>query len=156
MPGLSVEYQEILRRELLAQYVAHLPPLLPNGYSQLQQAEKQVNRALSAFALQAIFNLSAPAAAKAVVDDFNDNGIDAIYYEPTKQVLHLVQSKMDAGSEFKQGEAQAFCAGVRLLLQQDFSSFNVNVQSRQVEIEKALAEAAHIQAMSRSLLNRAR
>jgi hypothetical protein len=145
MPGLSIEYQEILRRELLTQYVAHLPPLLPNGYTPQQQADKQVNRALSAFALQSIFDLPAPAAAKAVVDDYNDNGLDAIYYDSTKQVLHLLQSKMDAGSEFKQGEAQAFCAGVRLLLQQDFSAFNINVQSRQVEIEKALAEAAHIQ-----------
>lgn len=144
MAALSPEYLEILRRELTAQYVPHLPPLLANNSPQ-QQAEKQTNRALSAFALRMGVDVSVTGAANAVVDDFQDNGIDAIYYDTKKEVLHLVQSKLKSGEEFKQDEAQAFCSGVRLLFRQEFTEFNQNVQNRQAEIESALAEASHIQ-----------
>lgn len=144
MVALSQEYQEILKRELAAQYVSHLPPLLPNKKPAQQNAEKQVNRALSAFLLQAKLGISAHAAARAVVDDFEDNGIDALYFDEKKEVLHIVQSKLKAGEEFKLAEAQSFCVGVRLLIQQNFDPFNENFKKRQVEIEKALANADEI------------
>lgn len=145
MAALSPEYQELLKRELIAQYVPHLPALLPNNNTLQQQADKQTNRSLSAFALHSMIGLSAKTAARAVVDDFHDNGIDAIYYDSKTEILHLVQSKLKAGEEFKQDEAQAFCAGIRLLIRQEFSTFNQNVQSRQIEIENAFANAASIQ-----------
>ncbi len=144
MAALSHEYQEILKRELAAQYVSHLPPLLPNRKPPGQNADKQVNRALSAFLLHAKLGISARAAAKAVVDDFEDNGIDALYFDARTDTLHVVQSKFKAGEEFKLAEAQSFCAGVRLLTQQDFDSFNVNFKNRQVDIENALANAEEI------------
>ena len=144
MVALSLEYQEILRRELSAQYVAHLPPLVPNKKTAQQNAEKQVNRALSAFLLHAKLGISAHAAAKAVVDDFEDNGIDALYFDAKNDVLHIVQSKFKASEEFKLAEAQSFCAGVRVLIQQDFDAFNVNFKNRQVEIENAFANAEEI------------
>ncbi|MFZ3084394.1 AIPR family protein [Rhodoferax ferrireducens] len=145
MAALSPEYQELLKRELTAQYVSHLPALLPNTNTPQQQTDKQTNRSLSAFALHAMLGLSARAAARAVVDDFHDNGIDAIYYDSKTETLHLVQSKLKAGEEFKQDEAQAFCTGIRLLIRQEFATFNQNVQCRQVEIETALANAESIQ-----------
>lgn len=144
MVALSHEYQEILKRELSAQYVAHLPPLVPNKKPPQQNAEKQVNRALSAFLLHAKLGISACAAAKAVVDDFEDNGIDALYFDAKTDILHIVQSKLKAGEEFKLAEAQSFCAGIRLLIQQEFDAFNENFKNRQVEIEKALANAEEI------------
>ena len=144
MVALSHEYQEILKRELSAQYVAHLPPLVPNKKPAQQNAEKQVNRALSAFLLHAKLDISARAAAKAVVDDFEDNGIDALYFDEKTGILHIVQSKLKAGEEFKLAEAQSFCAGIRLLIQQEFDAFNENFKNRQIEIENALANADEI------------
>ena len=141
MAALSPEHTEILKREL-AQYIPHLPPLLPTNL--VLPPDKQTNRALSAFALDAQLDISAQTASKAVIDDFGDQGIDAIYYEARTETLHLVQAKLK-GDDFKQGEAQAFCAGVRLLLQQAFLEFNQNVRNRQAEIEKALSQASHIQ-----------
>ncbi len=145
MAALSLEYLELLKRELLAEYVAYLPPLLSNNNTPQQNADKQINRALSAFALHSELEMSARSAAKIVVDDFHDNGIDAIYYDGKSETLHLVQSKLKAGEEFKQDEAQAFCEGVRLLIRQEFSAFNANVQARQVEIADALSNASQIQ-----------
>ena len=73
MPALSPEYTEILKRELIKQYVPLLPALLPTNL--VQPPEKQINRALSAFAVQSLFGASAQVAAKSVIDDFKDNGI---------------------------------------------------------------------------------
>jgi hypothetical protein len=144
MVALSPEYQVILKRELETQYVPHLPTLLPNGNTPQQQADKQVSRALSAFVLQTMCGSNAKTSAKAVVDDFNDNGIDAIYYDSKHETLHLVQSKLKATEEFKQDEAHAFCAGIRLLIQKDFVTFNQNVKIRQTELEAALQTASII------------
>jgi hypothetical protein len=114
MSALTPEYQEILKRELSSQYVPYLPPLLANHQTQEQQAQKNVSRALSAFVLHSICDISAEAASKAVVDDFSDNGIDAIYYHESSETIHIVQSKLKATEEFQQAEAQAYCAGLRL------------------------------------------
>lgn len=143
MDALSPEYTEILKRELSTQYVPHLPPLLPTNL--VQPPEKQINRALSAFALHTLFRISAQTAGKAVIDDFKDNGIDAIYYEKETETLHLIQSKFKFGEKFKQEEAQDFCVGVRLLLNKAFAEFNQNVIDREVEIRNALGEADFIQ-----------
>jgi hypothetical protein len=146
MPSLSDQYLDILKRELKENYVPHLPPLLAtNGQTAEQQAQKQISRAFSAFVLNKHVDVAAHDAAKAVVDDFNDNGIDAIWYEKKSETLYLLQSKLKPGEQFGQDEALAFCAGVRQLLKQDFSTFNANVLARQVEIETALGTCSHIQ-----------
>ncbi|MGE3703086.1 MAG: AIPR family protein [Hyphomicrobiaceae bacterium] len=146
MPSLSSQYLDILKRELTENYVPYLPPLhAMNGQTADQQAQKQISRAFSAFILNKHVDVAAQDAAKAVVDDFDDNGIDAIWYERASETLYLLQSKLKPSEQFGQVEAHAFCAGVRLLLKQDFSTFNSNVQARQVEIENALAGCSHIQ-----------
>jgi hypothetical protein len=143
MAALSPEYIEILKRELLKHYVPHLPPLLPTNL--VQPPDKQRNRALSAFAIQTLFGASAQVASKSVIDDFKDNGIDAIYYQKETETLHLIQSKFKSSEDFKQEEAQDFCIGVKLLLNKAFADFNQNVIDREIEIRGALSEVDSIQ-----------
>src|SRR5689334_10257607 len=132
MPALPDNYLDMLKRELREHYVPYLPPLLaPNGATPQQQADKQLSRAFSAFVLNKYIDVAPQSAAEAVVDDFNDNGLDAIYFDVKAETLYLVQSKLRASEEFRQENALAFCAGVRLLLNQDFSTFNANVLARQ-------------------------
>ncbi|OPE27708.1 abortive phage resistance protein, partial [Pseudomonas aeruginosa] len=109
------------------------------------QQAKQLSRSFSAFVLQKMLNAAPQAAAASVVDDFNDKGIDAIYYDENSETLYLLQTKLKESEQFKQDEAQSFCTGVRLLLKQDFAGFNANVQSRKAEIETALDTCSHIQ-----------
>ena len=78
-----------------------------------EQNEKNIARAFSAFTLRVLCNASVVESARAVIDDFNDNGIDAIYFDQTSKALYLVQSKLKASEEFKQTEAQAFVDGLR-------------------------------------------
>jgi hypothetical protein len=145
MTALADNYLDMLKRELTDHYVSHLPPLLnTTGTTPQQQAEKQISRAFSAFVLNKRHDVSPPSAAMSVVDDFNDSGVDAIYYDQKSESLYLVQSKLKASEQFAEKEALAFCNGVRLLLKQDFATFNKNVLARQTEIENALGTCSSI------------
>lgn len=147
MAALKPEYMEMLKRVLEERFVKSrfLPELQDKTKKPEDLRQKNLSRAFSAFALQKLCDLSIKEAAKAVVDDFNDKGIDAIYYHEPKETLYLLQTKLKASEQFKQDEAHAFCEGVRLLINQDFDKFNKFVRSRQSEIESALDRCSHIE-----------
>ena len=84
-------------------------------------------------------------ACQAVVDDFDDFGLDAIFYDSQTETIYLVQSKLKEASAFTQDEALAFCQGVRKLINQDLSDFNQHVQNRKIEIEEAIEDCSRIQ-----------
>lgn len=134
----------ILRQKLSEDFVPHLPTLLDQTKLPAHMAAKNVCRAFPAFALQKICRLDAVTAAKAVVDDYEDNGLDAIYYHQASKKLFLVQSKLSADAPYDQDDANAFTKGARDLLNQQYGRFNKNVADRQAEIDLALDEAAEI------------
>ena len=143
MAALEAQYMAILKRVLGDRFVPFLPPLLGNA-NPADQAAKQLSRAFSAFALHKLLDITPQAAAASVVDDFNDKGIDAIHYDASSETLYLLQTKLKESEQFKQEDALPFCEGVRLLLKQDFTAFNANVQNRQTDIEGALDSCSHI------------
>jgi len=144
LAALQPQFLVPLKVLLQQRFVPHLPPLLGQGGRE-DKPKKQISRAFSAFVLQQKFDLDVVTAAKAVVDDYEDHGIDAIYYHEADQTLYLVQSKMKEDAQFQLGEAQAFIEGVKLLLNKQFQRFNQNVQNLQADIETALDECEHIQ-----------
>ena len=144
MTALEHHYVVILEKVLDDDFIPHLVPLLKNTKSLEDQLKKNRSRAFSAFALHNICGISKKEAADAVVDDFDDYGIDAIYYHAPSDSLFLVQSKLKAGQEFSLEESLAFCQGIRKLIKQDFVGFNANVQKRKVEIEDAIDNCTHI------------
>lgn len=143
--ALQPHYFTLLEKTLKNDFVPHLPPLLDKTRTPDEQSRKNLSRAFSAFVLCRICELLPDVAAKAVVDDFDDYGIDAIYNDPKTETLYLVQSKLKASEQFKQEEALAFCQGIRKLISSDFTEFNQNVQNRLTEIEDALENCTHIQ-----------
>ena len=143
MAALDAQYLTILKSVLATRFVNFLPALV-NGAKPPATDMKQLSRAFSAFALHKLLDLTPQTAAAAVVDDIDDKGIDAIYYEVGSETLYMVQSKLKADAQFQQGDALAFCEGVRLIRTRDFDDFNVNVRKRRVEIETALDECSHI------------
>ena len=134
----------MLQKSLEVDFLPHLPQLLNKTKPAEEQARKNLSRGFSAFALHHVCGLSKTDAAKAVVDDFDDYGLDAVYYDAPTETLYLVQSKLKAAEQFSQDEALAFCQGVRKLIRQDFSDFNQNVQARLTEIEDAISNCSHI------------
>jgi hypothetical protein len=145
MSLLEQHYMVMLCNTLDEEYIPHLPLLLNTTRPIDEQQRKNRSRAFSAFALHNICGIAKQDAAQSVVDDFDDYGVDAVYYHALTESLYLVQSKLKAAEEFSQQEALAYCQGVRKLITQDFDGFNRNVQKRMVEIEDALDNCSHIQ-----------
>jgi hypothetical protein len=134
----------LLKKVLQDDFVQHLPPLLNAGKSAEQQQEKNLSRAFSAFALSSICHVPVSESAKAVIDDFDDYGVDAIFLHSATDTLYLVQAKLKASSQFKQDEALSFCHGIRRLVNQDLDNFNQHLQARRTEIEDAITDCSHI------------
>lgn len=132
-----------LKSILKERFVPHLPPLLGDGNPDGREV-KQVSRAFSAFVIHKAFDVDPITACETVVDDYNDNGIDAIYYHETEKTLYLVQSKLKATEQFQLAEAQAFLSGAELIFNKEFSQFNQNVINIQDSIESALDECDQI------------
>ncbi|WP_371340780.1 AIPR family protein [Klebsiella quasipneumoniae] len=144
MAALEPHYMTILKKVLTERFVPSLPPLLDTSKPLATQQAKQLSRAFSAFALHKLLGITPQLAVASVVDDFNDKGIDAIHYDTESETLYLLQTKLKESEQFKQEDALPFCEGVRLLLRQDFASFNANVQNRKADIETALDTCSHI------------
>ena len=133
-----------LKAYLQSEFVPFLPELMPNTKSNAEIEKKQLSRAFSAFALSHLCKLTPEEAAKTVVDDFNDGGVDAIYLEDSSQSLYFVQGKLKAGVEFQQAEAQKFLAGVKRLVAGDTTGMNERITGRTPSIEDDLDDCDKI------------
>jgi hypothetical protein len=91
MAPLNADYMTLLRTALSGNFMPHLPPLQDLTKAEDQQAKKNLSRSFSAFALHKLCEISPIEAAASVVDDFDDFGIDAIYYQGSSETLFLVQ-----------------------------------------------------------------
>lgn len=141
---MDAQYFTLLEKALQNEYVPHLPPLLDTKKPPEEQAKKNISRAFSAFVLSDLCGISPSEAGNAVVDDFDDNGIDAAYYFAQAETLYLIQGKIKATATFDREDALKFCQGVKMLVRQEFDSFNAHVKNRQTELEGAIENCSHI------------
>lgn len=144
MPSLATNFLNILKDKLEKDFVPHLPELLNKERPKADQDKKQLSRAFSGFVLHKMLNVGIADAAQSVVDDFDDNGLDAIYYETISKTLYLIQTKFEANKQFDEPEAIRFRNGTEYLLGQQYKRFNVNVQRRKDELDDAFDEAEKI------------
>lgn len=110
------------------------------------EEDKQKNflsRALAAYALTIEAIADIDVAGSSITDGFDDNGIDAIYYDRSAKTLWLVQSKyIDSGTGgIDNGDVEKFAKGVKKLIDADFSRFNKKVNDRKDEILEALDDS---------------
>lgn len=134
----------ILKTKLAGEFVPPLPPLLDRSKPAEHQVTKNISRAFSAFVIHKMCGLNADLSAKSVVDDYEDNGIDAIHFHQTSKKLFIVQGKIKATENFEQGEAFVFIKGVKDLVNEHYDRFNQHVRNRQIELEHALDQAEEI------------
>ena len=142
--SLNIAQRGLLETVLRSDYVQHLPPLL-KPKTPPEDAVKNLSRGLAAFAISALCDVGSKEAADSVVDDYDDLGLDAVYYHGPSETLYLVQGKLKAGAMFSQDEANAFVQGIRKLISQDFSGFNGHVLKRQTAIEGAVESCSRIE-----------
>lgn len=117
-----------------------------SDYEKKPQADKDsafLTRALAAFTIHAIADVEAERAAICVTDGFNDNGIDAIYFDDREKVLFLVQTKWkhDGSGSIERGDALKFITGAKDLINAEFDRFNDKVKKRSTEILDAISLA---------------
>jgi len=92
--AIADNYFKSLCTQLEHAYVPHLPTLIHVGNKSAEDiAKKNLSRSFGAFALASRFDLAPDAAARHVLDDYDDNGIDAFYYDQASATLLLLQSK---------------------------------------------------------------
>jgi len=141
--AISSSHFDLLQQELQNSFIPHLPTLLSPSSIEDENKKKNLSRALSAFVISKLCDVPAKTAAESVVDDFHDQGIDAIFLHG--ETLYVVQSKLKYSEQFKQEEAHSFCEGVRQLIKSDFVHFNQHVQKRITDIENAIENCSSIQ-----------
>ncbi|SEE27682.1 AIPR protein [Rhizobiales bacterium GAS191] len=118
-----------------------------DGRPQPDRANAGLTRALAAFAISNAADVTAEQAAAAVVDGYDDNGLDAIYYAPEDRTLYLCQSKWsnDGAGSIDLGSTEKFIRGVTDLLGLRFDRFNDKVNRRRVALEEGINNTARIQ-----------
>lgn len=143
MTAISSDQMAALKATLVNDFVPHLPPLINPSSVATLNSEKNTARSLAGFAIAKLCDIDPAVAARSVVDDGDDYGIDAIHYHQTNDTLYIIQAKLKQTS-FTQEDALAFCQGLKKLINQDFSGFNANILNRQVELEDAISDCSHI------------
>lgn len=101
------------------------------------------SRSLSAFTLHVLASATIENSAKSLVDSFDDNGLDSIYYDEQQNTLYLIQSKLisEGHGEPDTGDMHKFATGVKDLLDSNFDRFNKKINSRKEEIEEIFSDS---------------
>jgi AIPR protein len=111
-----------------------------DGRAEPERNSALLTRSLAAYALTMAADVDPRVAAAAIVDGFDDNGLDAIQVNKDEKRVYVVQSKWDnSGSGGLQlGDVQKFLQGFRDLVEARFDRFNAKVRAMQAEILDAL------------------
>ncbi|WP_259017118.1 AIPR family protein [Emticicia fluvialis] len=109
-----------------------------------EQQRYFLSRALAAYALTIESGASIEDAGKSITDGFDDNGIDAIYFDRASKNLWLIQSKfiVSGTGGIDNGDIEKFTKGVKKLIDGDFDRFNLKIKAKQDEILEALDDAS--------------
>lgn len=102
-----------------------------------------ISRALAAYSLYVMADISPNQAAEAIVDGFNDNGIDALFFHKQQNTLWLVQSKWVANGQKSPApkDMTTFSKGIFDLLDYNdkYERFNDKFEHKEKEIESAFS-----------------
>ena len=105
-----------------------------------QREKAFLSRSLAAYGLTVLAESSPETAGQCVTDGFNDNGIDAIFFDTENEVLYAAQSKWieDGRGTIAQTESKKFVGGFRDLVNLRLDRFNDRLRSHAEELRSAL------------------
>ncbi len=112
-----------------------------DGKSESERDSVFFTRALAAFVISATADIEPDIAGRCVTDGYNDNGLDAIYFDEREKILFLVQTKWhhEGNKSIERGDALKFIAGVKDLINTRFDNFNEKINNRSTEIINSLS-----------------
>ncbi|MFN8401315.1 MAG: AIPR family protein [Anaerolineales bacterium] len=105
-----------------------------------EQENYLLTRSLAACILAFMAEIDKKTAAQYVIDDYDDNGIDAIYYDEETNIVHVVQSKwVEAGVKSPDlGSLKKYVSGFKDYLGGKFDRFNKKLLKMRSTLERAL------------------
>lgn len=107
---------------------------------------RTLSRGLAAYALAYLVGVDAATAGTAVTDGYNDNGVDAIYYERDEKTLYIVQSKWNEShsGSVDLSDVLKFLKGTKDILSSRFDLFNDKIRKRSKEIDLSINQAGKV------------
>ena len=104
-----------------------------------EKRKQFLSRALAAFCITSLTECPAKEAAASITDGFNDQGIDAIHFDPAEKTVYLIQSKWSSNGNktINLGDFEKFLKGVQYLILPDFSGFNDRIRKRRGDQEES-------------------
>ncbi len=99
-----------------------------------------LSRSLAALCIKMLAGADDKTAAGALVDGFDDSGIDALFFDQVNDAFYFVQSKWNSAGNKPINEAASgkFADGVRDVLAGNLDRFNAKVKAKENEILSAL------------------
>lgn len=100
----------------------------------------RASRALAAFGLRIASGIDAGQACGHVVDGYQDNGLDAVYYDEQDRCVYVLQAKWSQSGSggIESGDVGKFIQGIRDLQRARFDRFNEKVRAHHQALAKAL------------------
>ena len=108
-----------------------------------EQRNAFLTRSVAAYALMQIAGIDEDVSCRCIVDGYDDNGIDAIYINPSEHVVYLVQSKWmhNGDGSIDLGDINKFIAGFNDLIRPDFSRFNEKINRIKTDLISSLEDS---------------
>ena len=108
-----------------------------------EQRNAFLTRSVAAYALMQIAGIDEDIACRCIVDGYDDNGIDAIYINPSEHLVYLVQSKwMHTGDgSITLDDINKFINGFNDLIKPDFTRFNEKINRIKTDIISSLEDS---------------
>ncbi|MBD9424800.1 AIPR family protein [Pseudomonas sp. PDM15] len=127
---MSLQVTQI-KKKIKELYEPHLN-LSDIGLQDKDRENKILSRCLAALAVQINTNATPKEAAEAVIDDGDDNGIDAIYFDPTEKEVILAQAKwINSGSgEPEAKDVSNFIDGIKDIIENNQEPFRKEIHPK--------------------------
>lgn len=142
---------EVQHSQIKAKLAEAIVPIVPVNDLATQKGEQleahKLSRAIAIAALKIAADIEDVVAVASLVDGGDDNGIDAVFYDPQTKTLFLVQSKWSGAhaSSIASGEVLKFLQGVQDLVSLKKERFNEKIQKRWSILEDALTKLTSVQ-----------
>lgn len=139
---MSVFHVNIIREHLETHLAGGIDISDLAGKSEEDRTNGFLTRALAAFAISTQLESSVQSLGESVTDEYHDNGIDALHFDPDSKVLFVVQTKWsnNGSGSISRGDTLKFIRGIEDLIQPSLERFGPRLQAKKAVIETALRD----------------
>jgi hypothetical protein len=130
-----------IRRFLEETFREHVDLADLNGRPKEEVEVAMLSRALAAAAVCARAGVEPEVACRSITDGYDDQGIDALYFDRPANTLWVVQAKWSRSGSggIKQGDITKLISGFRQVVGGELDRFNHKIRERRAEIDEAIS-----------------